>query len=141
MKKLIAVLLALLCLAMIPAAASALQLKITIQSVYDADEDATYTRDEVITLMEDAYALGAWAAEQSEAKNVRLPTLLVAAVVGVEGSSSSGIDYVLNSNSHKFHYPWCDSVPKISPDHRIDFCGTREEVISQGYKPCGNCNP
>ena len=49
--------------------------------------------------------------------------------------------YVLNTNTHKFHYPDCSSVKKISSNNRQDFTGTREEVIRQGYKPCQRCNP
>ena len=54
---------------------------------------------------------------------------------------SSEITYVLNINSRKFHYPNCASVDKMSPQNRKDTNETREELINQGFKPCGNCNP
>lgn len=50
-------------------------------------------------------------------------------------------DYVLNTNSMKFHRPSCNSVEKMSPRNRQDFHGTRDDVIAQGYSPCKNCNP
>ncbi len=49
--------------------------------------------------------------------------------------------YVLNTNTKKFHYPYCKSADKIKPKNRIDYTGTREEIISMGYVPCKNCNP
>lgn len=55
--------------------------------------------------------------------------------------SSGQMEYVLNTSSHKFHYPDCSSVSQMSDANRQDFVGTREEVIAQGYEPCGNCNP
>lgn len=49
--------------------------------------------------------------------------------------------YVLNTNSKKFHYADCHSAKRISDKNRKDFYGTREELISMGYSPCGNCDP
>lgn len=52
-----------------------------------------------------------------------------------------GTDYVLNSNTMKFHYPRCASVGDIKIEHRVDYTGTRDEVIGMGYSPCGRCHP
>ena len=52
-----------------------------------------------------------------------------------------GNDYILNTNSHKFHYPDCHSAAKISQKNKAYYTGTREELIAQGYSPCGNCDP
>jgi hypothetical protein len=49
--------------------------------------------------------------------------------------------YVLNTNTHKFHYPGCKSVKKISPENYSTSNSSRDELISQGYDPCGNCKP
>lgn len=54
---------------------------------------------------------------------------------------TSGSMYVLNTNSHKFHYPQCDSVGKMAAHNRKDYSGTRDEIIAMGYDPCGNCHP
>lgn len=50
-------------------------------------------------------------------------------------------DYVLNKNTKKFHYPSCYSVDKMKEKNKLEFHGTREEVINKGYEPCKNCNP
>lgn len=49
--------------------------------------------------------------------------------------------YVLNTNTKKFHYPDCRSVKQMSDKNRQDVVANREELIAQGYDPCGNCNP
>lgn len=49
--------------------------------------------------------------------------------------------YVLNTNSKKFHYPSCHSA-KIIKDINKEYSSlSRDEIINNGYKPCGNCNP
>lgn len=54
---------------------------------------------------------------------------------------SNEMDYILNKNSKVFHYPGCSSVKRMKESNKIYFTGTRDEVISKGYKSCGNCNP
>ena len=49
--------------------------------------------------------------------------------------------YVLNTNTHKFHYPDCRSVKQMKDKNKLEVEATREEVIANGYDPCGNCNP
>ena len=49
--------------------------------------------------------------------------------------------YILNKNTHKFHYPSCSYCDQISPENRVKFTGTRSEVIAMGYSPCKKCNP
>lgn len=49
--------------------------------------------------------------------------------------------YVLNTSSHKFHYPSCRSVPKISPKNYSTSNSSRDSLISQGYSSCGICKP
>ena len=53
----------------------------------------------------------------------------------------TGADYVLNTNSMKFHYAYCEWAQKISDRNRLDYTGSREDLIAQGYTPCGGCNP
>lgn len=50
-------------------------------------------------------------------------------------------DYVLNKNSMKFHYPSCESVGDIKESNKDYFTGTREDIIAEGYEPCGRCTP
>lgn len=49
--------------------------------------------------------------------------------------------YILNIGSGKFHRPNCDSVNDMSQKNKVEFSGSREELIRQGYSPCRVCNP
>ncbi len=49
--------------------------------------------------------------------------------------------YILNTSTHKFHYPTCHSAKKIADKNRDEFSGSRDELILSGYMPCGNCDP
>ena len=50
-------------------------------------------------------------------------------------------EYVLNTNSKKFHLPSCSSVDQMSPKNREDVEDSRENLIAKGYDPCKRCNP
>lgn len=50
-------------------------------------------------------------------------------------------DYVLNTNSHKFHKPSCKSAQNIKEENRQEFTGSRDDLLAQGYEPCKNCDP
>lgn len=50
-------------------------------------------------------------------------------------------DYVLNTNTMRFHYPDCRSVPEISQRNREDVFASRDELLDRGFKSCGNCRP
>ena len=58
-----------------------------------------------------------------------------------ENTDDSDIDYVLNTSTHKFHLPDCESVTDIKPQNRKDYSGSRQNLIDQGYNPCKRCNP
>ena len=63
------------------------------------------------------------------------------AVYSSAQSSSSKQSYVLNTNTKKFHYPYCKSVNQMKSKNRRDVTDTREHIMQQGYSPCKNCNP
>lgn len=50
-------------------------------------------------------------------------------------------DYVLNIKSKKFHLPTCTGVAQMSEKNKEYYTGSREDLIAEGYSPCGNCNP
>ena len=54
---------------------------------------------------------------------------------------ASGTTYILNTRSKKFHYPYCNSVSKMSEKNKKSSHESREQLIKQGYQPCKNCNP
>ena len=50
-------------------------------------------------------------------------------------------EYVVNTNTNKFHRSDCSSVKKMKDKNKMEFTGSRDELINQGYEPCRNCNP
>ena len=57
------------------------------------------------------------------------------------GDIGTNVTYILNKNTMKFHYPYCDSVAQIKNKNKILFYGSRDEAIELGYAPCGACKP
>lgn len=57
------------------------------------------------------------------------------------GSDKVSGDYVVNTGTGKFHDLSCSSVGKIKAENRMDYSGSRDELISRGYAPCKRCNP
>lgn len=55
--------------------------------------------------------------------------------------SSDGANYILNTNSMKFHDPNCEWAQKISDRNRAEYTGDRQDLIDLGYTPCGGCHP
>ena len=51
------------------------------------------------------------------------------------------MEYILNTNTHRFHYPDCSSVRDMKEKNKREYQGAREELIEQGYQPCGVCKP
>lgn len=52
-----------------------------------------------------------------------------------------GTDYILNTNTGKFHYPDCSSVDQMKESDKLPYTGSRDDVIAQGYDPCKRCKP
>lgn len=50
-------------------------------------------------------------------------------------------DYILNVKNKKFHKPDCSAASDISSANKQDFTGTRDQLITKGYSPCGICKP
>lgn len=50
-------------------------------------------------------------------------------------------EYVLNTSSMRFHLPDCDSVEDIGPSNRAYVTESRDDLIEDGYEPCGSCQP
>ena len=60
---------------------------------------------------------------------------------GQNNDSSHDGEYVLNTNTNKFHYPDCASAGDISSENRKVTHKSRKKLINQGYTPCGRCKP
>lgn len=50
-------------------------------------------------------------------------------------------DYILNTNTRKFHKHGCYSVDQMKESNKQAYTGLREDVIARGYSPCGRCRP
>ena len=49
--------------------------------------------------------------------------------------------YILNTSSHKIHKPDCEAVGKMAEHNKEYTTKNKEELIREGYAPCGLCNP
>lgn len=58
-----------------------------------------------------------------------------------EPTASPENRYILNTNTKKFHYPSCASAETISAKNRKEVTCSRDDLIEDGYTPCGNCDP
>lgn len=117
-----------------------------LSRLHDA-ETAVYRTDlhGDITFISDGYSLSVDTGKKSEA-DVFAPGIVPTEPPQTEPPANASVetvtqDYVLNTNTKKFHYPSCSSVKDIKSSNRSDYSGTREEIINQGYKPCGRCHP
>ena len=50
-------------------------------------------------------------------------------------------DYILNTNSKKFHTPDCRYAENIKDENREEYYGSRQELIDNGYEACKTCKP
>lgn len=59
------------------------------------------------------------------------------------GSESvmADVTYVLNTSSMKFHRPDCEAVTKMADHNKAYVNKSRNELIDEGYSPCGLCCP
>ena len=65
-----------------------------------------------------------------------------------EGTTTTGQDgeaptheYVVNTNTGKFHYPSCSDVRRMKESNKWQVTTTHDELVGMGYSPCGRCNP
>lgn len=55
--------------------------------------------------------------------------------------SSKKQTYILNTNTKKFHIPSCPSVKQMKESNKKVSTDSRDEIIAEGYDPCGRCHP
>lgn len=63
------------------------------------------------------------------------------AQAGDSRADDSGQIYIVNENTGKFHDPDCSGAADIKEKNKREFTGSREELIDDGYEPCGRCRP
>lgn len=54
---------------------------------------------------------------------------------------SEKTEYILNTNTRKFHLPSCESAQDTNPQNRKEYTGSRNDLITEGYSPCNRCKP
>lgn len=59
--------------------------------------------------------------------------------------SLSGVEqatgYIINKRSQVFHSPDCPSTEQMAQSNKLFSEKSREELLAEGYSPCGICNP
>ena len=53
----------------------------------------------------------------------------------------ASVTYIVNTGTMRFHALDCPAVSDIQARNRQAWTGTREELIAEGYRPCGTCRP
>lgn len=56
-------------------------------------------------------------------------------------SELNDITYILNTSTKKFHNPNCSSAKDMKEENREASSKSRDELIADGYSPCGSCKP
>jgi len=56
-------------------------------------------------------------------------------------ASEPDVTYVLNTSSKKFHLPTCSGATGMKAENRAESTASRDDLIAQGYAPCGTCKP
>lgn len=56
-------------------------------------------------------------------------------------AQTQGTTYILNTKSKKIHLPSCSSAKQTAKENKKTYKGSKEDLLSQGYTPCGKCNP
>ena len=59
----------------------------------------------------------------------------------VAAASAFERTYVINKNTMRFHYPSCTGAAQIAEHNKETVNASRQELIKQGYQPCGMCEP
>lgn len=80
----------------------------------------------------------------AEKRIAEFETVEVITETSVSISSISTITkttYVVNTSSNIFHKMTCGIGEHIKAANRYETTKSRDELIADGYKPCGNCCP
>ena len=58
-----------------------------------------------------------------------------------DSTEKTDITYILNTDTKKFHFSSCSSAQSMKEENKQTYTGDREDLIAQGYSPCGKCDP
>lgn len=62
-------------------------------------------------------------------------------VAGPSPSAAELREYICNVNTMKFHLPDCASAKAMKEENRLEVSALRDDLLAQGYEPCGGCKP
>ena len=65
-------------------------------------------------------------------------TVVIKSETKQEKSLNTETIYIGNKNTKKFHLPSCGTLPKEK--NRV-YYSNRDDAVTDGYKPCHNCEP
>ena len=57
------------------------------------------------------------------------------------GNTDGGEEYILNIGTKKFHKKDCKNAQSIIGKNKKEYVGSRQQLINDGYAPCGDCKP
>lgn len=57
------------------------------------------------------------------------------------GNTGGGEEYILNIGTKKFHKKDCKNAQSIIGKNKKEYVGSRQQLINDGYAPCGACKP
>lgn len=57
------------------------------------------------------------------------------------GNTDGGEEYILNIGTKKFHKNDCKNAQSIIGKNKKEYVGSRQQLINDGYTPCGACKP
>lgn len=57
------------------------------------------------------------------------------------GNTDGGEEYILNIGTKKFHKKDCKNAQSIIGKNKKEYVGSRQQLINDGYTPCGACKP
>ena len=86
-------------------------------------------------------SFGKIASGSTGAAAVQSSSVQTAGTASQSSSAAETHDYIANKNTGKFHYPSCSSVTKMKESNKLSITAARDQMIANGYSPCGNCHP
>ena len=78
---------------------------------------------------------------QTETAVTNTETIVTETTVRQSLHTDVQINYILNTNSKRFHMPDCESVADIKDKNKQAYTGGRDALIAEGYQPCHRCKP
>lgn len=108
----------------------------TYDAAYEEGYEAGY-EDGTVSSVTYSNNGGTSTSEPSSPSNVTSATQ----VVETPAPTVPTYDYIINTNTGKFHYPWCSSVGQMKESNKWYYNGTHDDVVNMGYVPCRRCCP